>query len=125
MGGVWSTPEEDRVSQADTPTLVADMHQRYTAMARMDHWSVVEWYRPLTTEGLVTDRRQFDRPLLVVPAAGGGEYRLLDKDGQVERVLVAAEVAEFEDTLFCDRVLEERWTAALERARGELGQPAA
>lgn len=93
-----------------------DMHRGFIGRARMDHWSVVEWYRPLGAGGEVGAEVRLGRPLLVVPAAGGG-YELLEEGGGVALALGAREVAEFEDTLFCERVLAPGWRDAVRRLR--------
>ena len=110
---------ESLIGPGDMEKECDEMHRGFVGRARIDHWSVVEWYRPLGAGGAVGAEERLGRPLLVAPAAGGG-YDLLEEGGALALALGAREVAEFEDTLFCERMMAPGWKAAVREARPRL-----
>lgn len=91
-----------------------DMLERYRGLQRIDHWSVIEWYRTVDQAGRVGPPVQLREPLLVVPDARESVYRLVDRSANTCVELPHREVAEFEDTLFCARMLDAEWRTAID-----------
>ena len=112
MGLRWSS-ESECVDAARIPELCAEMHARHTAFAKIDHWSLVSWYRGLSPDGTLRNPVNLPTPLCVVPRAEGGGYLLVNDQGEVAHVLRSQDVAEFEDTLYCLRTLSRAWQSSI------------
>lgn len=98
----------------DLEQACAQMHARYRAFARIQYWSVVEWYRLLREDGTHGPQIPLAEPLVVWPVAEG--YELRDARGAVAYAWPCREVSEFEDTLFSANALPAPWGAVVASA---------
>ena len=83
-----------------------DLYAHYISFAKIDHWSIIEWYRT-RTQTVHLD------PVVVVPTPEG--YRLVDKEGYIVHTLDINQVLEFEDTMYAESVLDEGWQEVVAR----------
>ena len=102
--------DEEVECDSHTENLVGDaqdLFAHYISFAKIDHWSIIEWYRT-RTQTMHLD------PVVVVPTPEG--YHLVNKEGCIVHTLDIDQVLEFEDTMYAESVLDEGWQEVVARA---------
>lgn len=122
MGNFWSVPSADdivvqSIDVEHIPRLCAEMHAQYVSWIRSEHWSIVTWYRKLSPDGKVDPHiTPLESPVCVIPKTDPLKYSLLNENGDEVLCLDAAEVAEFEDTMYHKSTMSSMWAQVLEGA---------